>query len=93
MIDLWDDLEQWSVHDRTGELGVFQARIVGGKIHIGLPLAQTILTETERGDLPRMFADAKLDPGRLASTRELRRALEVHGRDYLRPLTMRALEI
>jgi hypothetical protein len=92
MLELWDDLEQWSVHDRGGELGVFEARIVGGKIHIGLPLAQTILTETERGALPRLFADAELDPGRLASTRELRRALEIHGRDYLRPLTMRALE-
>ncbi|MDE0161346.1 MAG: hypothetical protein OXL98_06360 [Acidimicrobiaceae bacterium] len=92
MLELWDDLEQWSVHDRGGELGFFQARIVGAKIHVGLPLAQTILTETERGDLPRMFAAAKLDPGRVASTRELRRALVVHGRDYLRPLTMRALE-
>lgn len=92
MLELWDDLEQWSVHDQGGELGVFEARIIGGKIHVGLPLAQTILTETERGALPRVFADAELDPGRAASTRELRRALAVHGKAHLRPLTMRALE-
>ena len=92
MLGLWDDLEQWSVRDRGGELGVFEARIVGGKIHVGLPLAQTILTEAERDDLPRVFADAELDPGRLATSRELRRALVVHGSAYLRPLTMRALE-
>ena len=92
MFKLWDDLEQWSVNDMGGELGVFKARSVGGKIHVGLPLAQTILTETERGALPRVFADAELDPGRAASTRELRRALEFHGRDHLRPATMRALE-
>lgn len=92
MFELWDDFEQWSVHDRGGELGVFEARIVGAKIHIGLPLAQTILTEAERDALPRLFSDAELDPGRSARSRELRRALAVHGSAYLRPSTMRALE-
>ena len=92
MLELWDDLEQWSVRDRGGELGVFKARIVGGKIHIGLPLAQTILTATERDALPRVFSDAGLDPSRAAMSRELRRALVVHGSAYLRPSTMRALE-
>ena len=92
MLELWDDLEQWAVRDRGGQLGVFEARIVGGKIHVGLPLAQTILTEAERDSLPRVFADAELDPGRAARSRELRRALVVHGRGYLRPRTMRALE-
>ena len=92
MLELWDDLEQWSVRDRGGELGVFEARIVGGKIHIGLPLAQTILTAAERDVLPRVFSDADLDPGRAAKSRELRRALVVHGSGYLRPPTIRALE-
>ena len=92
MLELWDDLEQWSVHDRNGELGVFEARIVGGKIHIGLPLAQTILTEAERDALPHVFTDAELDPGRIATSRELRRALVFHGRAYLQRRTMRALE-
>ena len=92
MLELWDDLEQWSVHDRRGELGVFEAGVVGGKIHVGLPLAQTILTESERDALPRLFADAELDPGRVATSRELRRALVVHGSAHLRPVTMRALE-
>ena len=92
MFELWDDLEQWSVHDRDGDLGVFEARIVGGKVHVGLPLAQTILTGAERDDLPRLFSKAKLDPGRVASSRELLRALMVHGRAFLRPRTMRALE-
>lgn len=92
MLELWDDLEQWSVHDRRGELGVFEARIVGGKIHVGLPLAQTILTGAERTALPRMFADAQLDPSRAATSRELLRTLVVYGSNYLRSRTMRALE-
>lgn len=92
MLELWDDLEQWAIGDRGGELGHFEARIVGGKIHVGLPLAQTILTESEREALRRVFADAGLDPARAPSSRELRRALVVHGRGLLRPRTMRALE-
>lgn len=92
MLELWDDLEQWSVRDHGGELGVFEARIVGGKIHVGLPLAQTILTEIERAALPRLFSDAELDPARAATSRELRRALTIHGHSHLQPRTMRALQ-
>lgn len=92
MLDLWDDLEKWSVRDMDGTLGLFEARIVGGKIHIGLPLAQTMLTEEERGVLPRVFADAGLEPGSVPTDRELRRALAIQGRSVLRRRTLQALE-
>jgi hypothetical protein len=92
MWELWEDLEDWSVRDKGGELGVFQARAVGGKIHIGLPLAQTVLTETERHALPRIFTDAGLDPGSLPSDRELRRGLVMRGRSALRRQTIAALD-
>jgi hypothetical protein len=92
MQELWDDLERWSVRDRQGQLGIFEARIVSGKIHIGLPLGQTVLTEAERQVLPRIFADAGLDPDCPPSDRELRRALALHGRQLLRARTIRALE-
>jgi len=92
MWELWEDLEKWSVHDRKGQLGIFDARPVGGKIHIGHPLAQTVLTEAERRALPRIFADAGLDVGSLPSDRELRRALVPQGRRLLRRQTLKALE-
>lgn len=92
MLELWDDLERWSVHDCHGDLGLFEARIVGGKIHIGLPLAQTVLTEAERRELPAIFAAARLEAGSLPSDRELRRALTLHGRSRLRPQTLHAIE-
>lgn len=93
MFELWDDLEQWSVRDRDGELGAFQARIVGGWVHVGLPLAQTVLTEAERHALPRVFAGADLEPGTAPSSRELRRALVTCGRTSgLRARTVAALE-
>ncbi len=91
MFQLWDDLEQWSVHDRRGELGIFEARIVGGWVHVGLPLAQTVLTEAERHALPSIFADAGLEAGTTPSSRELKRALTVFGRSGLRPRTLAAL--
>jgi hypothetical protein len=92
MLELWDDLERWSVRDMNGELGLFEARIVGGKIHIGLPLAQAMLTEAERRALPSIFADAGLDPATFPSDRELRRALTIHGRSALRRSTLSALD-
>jgi hypothetical protein len=92
MFELWDDLEQWSVQDRRGELGVFEARTVGGWVHVGLPLAQTVLTEAERHALPNIFADAGFEAGTPPSSRELKRALALFGRSRLRPRTMSALE-
>jgi hypothetical protein len=92
MFELWDDLERWSVQDRHGELGVFEARTVGGWVHVGLPLAQTVLTEEERHALPNIFADAGLEAGTPLSSRELKRALAVFGRSRLRPRTLSALD-
>jgi hypothetical protein len=87
MLELWDDLERWSAHDRSGELGLFEARIVGGHIHIGLPIAQTILSEHERGALPHMFAEAGLDPTSPPPDDELARILRAQGGNVLRPRT------
>lgn len=92
MWELWEDLEWWSVDDQRGRLGIFEARAVGGKIHVGLPLAQTVLTEAERRALPYIFLDAGLSVGSLPSSRALRRALTRHGRQLLRRQTLRALE-
>jgi hypothetical protein len=37
MKELWDDLETWSGLDKAGELGLFEARTIGGHVHIGTP--------------------------------------------------------
>jgi hypothetical protein len=86
MLELWDDLERWSIRDRQGALGVFVARIVGGWIHVGLPVAQTILSEQERRALTQVFALADFDPTSPPPDDELVRALRVHGQ-HLRPRT------
>ena len=58
MLDLWDDLERWSAHDRSGALGVFEVRWAGERIHVDIPRAQAILSEHERVVLPSIFADS-----------------------------------
>ncbi len=92
MLELWDDLEQWSTVDKRGELGIFKARIVGNWIHVGLPIAQTILTEHDRKALPQIFTQAGLDPTFRISTEELVKALRTHGAGILGARALRLLE-
>ena len=93
MQELWDDLETWSGLDKAGELGLFHARTIGGHIHIGYPLAQSLLTEQERKALPRIFYEANLDPTATPPADELARALRSHvSRELLRPRTISLLE-
>ena len=93
MHELWDDLETWSELDKAGELGLFRARSVGGHIHIGYPLAQSLLTEQERRALPQIFYQTDLDPTTTPPADELARALRSpFSRALLRPRTIRFLE-
>lgn len=92
MLQLWEDLETWTASDKQGDLGVFQARSLGGHIHIGFPIAQAILTEEEHKNLPRIFYEAELDPTSLIPTDEILRALRTKGTGYLQPRTLRRLD-
>ena len=62
MHEILDDLERWSNYDKHTELGIFTVRVAGSWKHVGLPIAQTILTEHERRALPAIFANANLNP-------------------------------
>ena len=93
MQELWHDLETWTGLDKAGELGLFDARTIGGHVHIGYPLAQSLLTEQERLALPRVFYKANLDPTSTPPADELARALRSPvSRNLLRPRTIRHLE-
>ena len=93
MQELWDDLEAWSEFDMAGDLGLFRARSIGGHIHIGYPLAQSLLTEQERKALPQVFDEAGLDPTTTPPADELARALRSPAsRELLRSRTVRLVE-
>ena len=65
---VWRDLEAWTVADREGTLGIFKAQTAGRRANVGLPIAQTILTEEERRRLPELFEAADLEPGAVLSS-------------------------
>jgi hypothetical protein len=92
MSKLWEDLEKWSNEDKSGELGIFNSHSVGKRKHIGLPIAQTLLTEKERRALPAIFATADLDPISYPNEGAIARLLASHGRKQLRKRTLSLLE-
>ena len=93
MHQLWEDLEDWSVQDRQGELGMFQARSIGGYIHVGYPLSQSLLVEQDRRNLPRIFYEAGLAPAGDYPADELARTLRRPlARQVLRAKTLRLVE-
>jgi hypothetical protein len=90
---LWEDLEDWAVRDKQGELGIFRSRSIGGNIHVGYPLAQSLLVEQERNVLPQIFYDAGLEPAGDYPADELARTLRRPlARQTLRARTVRLVE-
>ncbi|MEW6697568.1 MAG: hypothetical protein AB1341_09515 [Bacillota bacterium] len=71
MYELWIDLEKWSKVDKHEQFGHFTARVRGNWKHIGLPLSQTLLTVSERKNLPQFFAEYNFDPTSPPSENEI----------------------
>lgn len=92
MLILWDDLERWANEDKGGTLGSFRADIAGSWIYVGLPIAQTILTEHEREGLQLIFAEVGLEPGTMPADEQLAHILSAYGRHRLRSRTLHLLE-
>ncbi|MBD1937660.1 hypothetical protein [Microcoleus sp. FACHB-68] len=89
---LWDDLGRWANEDKLGEVGIFNINIAGNWIHVGRPIAQTLLTEEERRSLPYIFASADLDPTAPPSEEVIAFLLVKHGGKYLRNQTLKLLK-
>ncbi|QJB29379.1 hypothetical protein [Limnospira fusiformis] len=92
MRELWDDLEQWSQTEKCGEWGLFYSQSIGGNVHIGYPLSQTLLTEPELKVLPAIFDKAQLDPTSPGSEEEIRLLIIQHGNRLLRKRTLTSLK-
>jgi hypothetical protein len=92
MYALWFDLEEWSNRDMNGEYGIFRADILGKREYVGLPKAQTILTDDERHKLPLLFAENGFDSFSPPSDKELSHLLSHEAHHYLLPHTKQLLE-
>jgi len=91
MGELWKDLEKWCAEDKHEELGRFIARIRGGKVHVGRPLSQTLLSDDERNYLPLIFSEAELDPTDTPSDAVIRRVLLSDRKNRLEKRTLKLL--
>jgi hypothetical protein len=89
---LWEDLERWANDDMHGDLGLFTARLADSRVHVGVPVAQTVLTERERAALPAVFSAAGLDPTAFPPDPELTRLLLAYGGHHLRRRTLDLLQ-
>ena len=92
MAKLWEDLQRWSAEDKKEELGRFKSRIRGKWCHVGRPLSQTLLSDSERKTLPGIFSDCGFDPTNLPSEDIIRRGLIDHGLKHLRRRTLTLLK-
>ncbi len=92
MGQLWQNLEYWANEEKSGELGIFTYRNVGNRRHIGLPLAQALLSEKERRSLAYIFADANLDPMVPPEQEEIRLLVIRNGRNYPLNRTLQLLK-
>lgn len=87
---VWEDLERWANDEQDGRLGYFFAEAIG-HAHVGYPMAQMLLSEEEREHLPGVFARAGLSPTFPPSDGEVAALVARHGRQNLRPRTLRLL--
>lgn len=92
MWELWVDLERWANEDQAGRLGSFKADVAGDWMHVGMPIAQTILTQHERDSLPQIFAECGLDPEMIPTDEQLAQMLIARGHNRLRHRTLQILE-
>ena len=92
MVKLWEDLEKWTKNNKHEELGRFTKRIRGGMVHIGIPLSQTLLSEDERKNLPRIFFESGIDRLDNLLEEEMRKILLDHGQKYLAKRTISLLK-
>ncbi len=89
---LWSDLEKWSTVDTEEKYGIFRAQLAGKRVNVGLPIAQTILTEVERRNLKVIFYNADLEPGSEISGSRLLEAIMPFIGGSLRPRTVNRLK-
>lgn len=91
MKSLWRDLEVWATGELRGSIGTFKAQAAGKWIHVGLPIAQAILTDAERRLLPAIFEAADLEPGATLAPEEIAAAVSAHAGNRLRRRTIELL--
>ena len=82
MLDLWDDLEKWSIKTKNGELGEFNLNIHGQHMHVGIPIYQVALTSEDIKSLPKIFHSMGWDSSSNPNDTEIEQALKENKKDF-----------
>ena len=89
MLDLWDDLEKWSMKKRNGELGEFYCNIYGQHIHVGIPIYQVALTGEDVKNLPKIFHKMGWDSSSNPTDTEIEQVLKENKNIFSRRIEKR----
>lgn len=75
-IDLWDDLENWSQEDKSGNFGEFHNDTFGKNFYIGIPSYQVVLRTDDKNGLFKIFQKMGWDSESNPTEEEILRALK-----------------
>ena len=81
-LNLWEDLEKWSLEDKKSEFGEFQVDIYGKHFYVGIPLYQVVLTADDKTELPRIFQKKGWDSDSNPTEAEIITVLKEFKRDF-----------
>ena len=77
-VDLWDDLETWSLKDKKSNFGEFRNDTVGKKFYVGIPQYQAVLKIEDKKKLPDIFWKMGWDSDSNPTEQEILQALKKH---------------
>ena len=91
-VELWEDIERWSLEDKKSELGEFHFDIYGNHIYIGIPRYQVILTQQDVKKLPEIFQKAGWDSDSFPTEIEILQILKKYGNNKLSNRTQKRID-
>ena len=88
ILDLWDDLEKWSLKNKLGE---FHLDIYGNHIYVGILYYQVVLTQDDLKEFPEIFWKMGWDSNSHPTDEEILQALKLY-KDKLSSRTSKRIE-
>ena len=75
-VELWDDLESWSLKDKKSDFGEFHNDTVGKNFYVGIPSYQVVLKTEDKKNLSDIFWKVGWDSDSSPTDEEILKALK-----------------
>lgn len=76
MLNVWEDLQRWSVEETGGLFGKFIVRALGGHAYVGIPKSQCMMSRQDEIGLHHLFQTCQLQPEHPLTQQSFGRLLE-----------------